>query len=211
MDSWAGHLYILEMKLFFSESIILDLPDADITYFPRCYTEIEASDLYDCLLKETSWKQDTITLFGKTYNQPRLTSWYGEINKNYSYSGITMKAEPFTSTLLKIRSRVEKLSEETFNGVLLNLYRDGSDSNGWHSDDEKELGTDPVIASLSLGVNRVFKLKHKKDPKVKHDIILENGSLLLMKGTTQQFWKHQIPKSKKVTQSRINLTFRTII
>jgi len=199
------------MKLFSSEWIKLDLQDADITYYHYLYKEDEALKLFDILLNETNWKQDSITLFGKKYPQPRLTSWCGEIDKDYSYSGINMKAEPFTKTLLDIKSRAEELSEEKFNGVLLNLYRNGNDSNGWHSDDEKELGTNPVIASVSLGADRVFKLKHKIDPTAKHDIILENGSLLIMRGETQHFWKHQIPKSKKVDRARINLTFRTIL
>jgi len=186
------------------------LPDADIRYFPSFLNDLDASNLFDRLNEETEWKEESITLFGKKFKQPRLTAWYGEEHMNYSYSGIKMIAVPFTPTLLKLRSLIEEFTNEPYNSVLLNLYRDGNDSNGWHSDDEKELGNDPVIASLSLGASRKFKLKHKFDKTINHDISLGHGSLLLMKGETQHFWKHQIPKSKKVDQARINLTFRKI-
>ena len=188
-----------------------ELPDADIRYYPNFIKYQDATALLDRLLYETDWKEESITLFGKKYKQPRLTAWYGEEQMNYSYSGINMVAVPFTPTLLKIRSLVEYFTNETFNSVLLNLYRDGDDSNGWHSDDEKELGKDPVIASLSLGAVRKFKLKYRLDSTIRYDISLGHGSLLLMKAETQHFWKHQIPKSKKVDQARINLTFRRII
>jgi alkylated DNA repair dioxygenase AlkB len=188
-----------------------ELPDADIRYYPNFIKYQDATALLDRLLYETDWKEESITLFGKKYKQPRLTAWYGEEQMNYSYSGINMVALPFTPTLLKIRSLVECFTNETFNSVLLNLYRDGDDSNGWHSDDEKELGKDPVIASLSLGAVRKFKLKYRLDSTIRYDISLGHGSLLLMKAETQHFWKHQIPKSKKVDQARINLTFRRLI
>ena len=188
-----------------------DLPDADIRYYPRFIKDQGATLLFERLLVETDWKEESITLFGKKYKQPRLTAWYGEEHMNYSYSGIKMTAVAFTPTLLKIRSLVEEATNESFNSVLLNLYRDGNDSNGWHSDDERELGKNPVIASLSLGAVRKFRLKHKNDTKIHHDISLSHGSLLLMRAETQHFWKHQIPKSKKVDQARINLTFRRII
>lgn len=187
------------------------LPDADIRYYPHFIKFQDADDLFDRFYRETDWKEESITLFGKKYKQPRLTAWYGEENMNYSYSNIKMIAVPFTSTLLKLKSLIEEFTNESFNSVLLNLYRDGNDSNGWHSDDEKELGKDPVIASLSLGAVRKFKLKHKLDNKIFYDISLGHGSLLLMKSETQHFWKHQIPKTKKVDQPRINLTFRRII
>ncbi len=187
------------------------LPDADISYFPCFINDRDATALYDQLLAETDWKEESITLFGKKYKQPRLTAWHGEEHMNYSYSGIKMVAVPFTPSLLKLRYLIEDLTKESYNSVLLNLYRHGNDSNGWHSDDEAELGKDPVIASLSLGAVRKFKLKHKFDTTIHYDISLDHGSLLLMKGKTQHFWKHQIPKSKKVDQARINLTFRRII
>ena len=140
----------------------IELPNAEISYYPCFIKEREAKDHFDRLFEETNWREETIILFGKKYKQPRLTAWYGEENKNYSYSGINMFAVPFTLTLLNIRSCIEDFMNESFNSVLLNLYRDGNDSNGWHSDDEKELGYNPVIASLSLGANRVFKIKTQK-------------------------------------------------
>ena len=154
--------------------------------------------------------QKTIKLFGKTFAQPRLTALYGSEGKPYSYSGIKMNPIPFTTTLNDIKKKIESLTQEKFNTVLLNLYRDGKDGNGWHSDDEKELGTQPTIASISFGAERPFQLRHKKE-NLKCKFVLEHGSLLLMKGTTQEFWQHQIPKSKKILNQRINLTFRNII
>lgn len=201
------------MDLFSSEDstekIKLDLPDSDISYFPHFFSSEKASDYFKVLKSETEWQQDTITLYGQSYLQPRLTALYGDNEKHYTYSGITMFPKPFSSTLLEIKSKIEVVSETKYNVVLLNLYRHGNDSIGWHSDDEKELGKDPNIASVSFGAERMFHLKHNKE-KISFKIKLENGSLLLMKGATQHFWKHQIPKSKKINQLRINLTFRRI-
>jgi alkylated DNA repair dioxygenase AlkB len=121
-----------------------------------------------------------------------------------------MYPKPITQTLHHIKLQIEKVCDAQFTTVLLNLYRDGLDSNGWHSDDEKELGNQPVIASVSLGIERTFQLRHKKNKKLRHNLLLEHGSLLLMRGTTQENWQHQIPKSKKITAERINLTFRCI-
>ena len=121
-----------------------------------------------------------------------------------------MHPHPFSPTLLEVKIRIEKITKTNFNIVLLNLYRTGSDSNGWHSDDEKELGTNPAIASISLGATRKFQLRHKKDKALRHSLELESGSLLLMKGSTQHNWQHQIPKTKKTVAPRINLTFRFI-
>ena len=203
------------MSIFSSEehskNINLNLPNADIAYYPKFFSEKIADSYFETLLNETNWRQDDIKLFGKTYKQPRLTALYGEDGKNYTYSGITMNPLPFTSVLREIKEKVEEVSEEKFNVVLLNLYRDGQDSNGWHSDDEKELGENPVIASVSFGAERKFYLKHKEDKSAKHKIVLENGSLLIMKEQTQRFWKHQIPKTKKNISPRVNLTFRKII
>ena len=187
------------------------LSDANISYYPNFLTEQDATMLFDTLFNETDWKEESITLFGKSYKQPRLTAWYGEEGMNYSYSGIKMIPVPFTPVLLNLRSLIEDFTQESFNSVLLNLYRDGNDSNGWHSDSEKELGKDPVIASLSLGAARTFKLKHKHKKDTRFDISLVHGSLLLMKSETQHYWKHQVPKSRKVDLARINLTFRRII
>lgn len=197
-------------SLFQSEPIHFNLPDAEIIYSPDFLSAVEADSLFQELLKNTPWQQDEITVYGKKHLQPRLTALYGNEGKPYSYSNITMQPHYWTLTLQKIKSLVENFAETNFTTVLLNYYRDGSDSNGWHADNEKELGTNPVIASLSLGAERSFQLKHNSDISQKKNIILENGSLLLMKGTTQHFWKHQIPKTAKPVGPRINLTFRTI-
>jgi alkylated DNA repair dioxygenase AlkB len=162
------------------------------------------------LLQKINWQQDNITVFGKTHPQPRLTALYGNEGKPYSYSNITMQPHPWNSLLQKIKYLIEARTECQFTTVLLNQYRDGKDSNGWHADNEKELGTNPIIASLSLGTERVFQLKHNTIADAKKNIILEHGSLLLMKGSTQHFWKHQIPKTAKPIGNRINLTFRSI-
>lgn len=190
--------------------IELKLPDSDIQYYPEVYDAAHAADLYSTLINETPWQADTITVFGKTYDQPRLTAWYGEEGKSYSYSNIVMHPIPFTQPLLEIKSKVESLTCEQFNSCLLNLYRDGQDSNGWHADDEKELGKEPAIASLSFGQARMFHLRHKKDKILKHKIELTSGSMLLMRGATQHFWQHQLPKTKRKIDPRINLTFRFI-
>ena len=188
----------------------LNLKDAEVFYYPNYFTINESMSLFQILTTETLWQQDNIKVFGKTYKQPRLTSLYGSNKRPYSYSNITMYPNEFTSTLLKIKSKIEDTTNEIFTTCLLNQYRDGRDSNGWHADNEKELGQNPVIASVSLGASRMFHLKHRYDKSHKCKLLLESGSLLLMKGTTQHFWLHQVPKTKKQLGSRINLTFRYI-
>jgi alkylated DNA repair dioxygenase AlkB len=162
------------------------------------------------LLHEIPWQQDEIVVYGKTHLQPRLTALFGNEGKPYSYSNIVMQPHPWNSLLTFIKEEIESICATTFTTVLLNLYRDGKDSNGWHADNEKELGRNPIIASLSLGAPRVFHLKHNSINEMRQRIVLENGSLLLMKGETQHFWKHQIPKTAQEIGPRINLTFRTI-
>ncbi|HSD07488.1 alpha-ketoglutarate-dependent dioxygenase AlkB [Flavobacterium sp.] len=197
-------------SLFQSEPIVFNLPNAEIIYFPKFFFEEEANALFKELLEKTPWQQDEITVYGKKHLQPRLTALYGNEGKPYSYSNITMQPHYWTPTLQKIKNLVENVAEINFTTVLLNYYRDGNDGNGWHADNEKELGINPIIASLSLGAERNFQLKHNIDSTQKKNIVLENGSLLLMKGTTQHFWKHQVPKTKKNIGPRINLTFRVI-
>jgi alkylated DNA repair dioxygenase AlkB len=193
-----------------SESIFLDLPDAEIIYYPQFYDKEQADIIFAELAKDIPWQQDEISVYGKIHPQPRLTALFGNEGKPYSYSNITMQPHPWNSLLQKLKTEIENVSETVFTTVLLNQYRDGKDSNGWHADNEKELGTNPVIASLSFGAERTFQLKHNFDKDLKKNIILQHGSLLLMKGTTQHFWKHQIPKTAKPISPRINLTFRVI-
>jgi alkylated DNA repair dioxygenase AlkB len=198
------------MDLFSSEKTILNLPQAELIYIPQFYNQTEANFLFENLLDQVLWQQDNITLFGKTHKQPRLTALYAEKSTTYTYSGITMKPHPFSELLFKIKNNVESVSKHTFNSVLINLYRDGNDSNGWHADNEKELGVNPVIASVSFGAKRSFKFKHRTLKYENHKLELEHGSLLIMKGDMQHYWLHQIPKTKKVIGKRINLTFRYI-
>ena len=197
-------------SLFKSEPIVLDLPDAEIIYYPHFFDKKVADDIFSQLKNDIPWQQDNITVFGKVHLQPRLTALFGNDGKSYSYSNIKMQPHPWNPILQKIKSQIESVSDANFTTVLLNLYRDGKDSNGWHADNEKELGNNPIIASVSFGTERVFQLKHNTIPGLKQNILLEHGSLLLMKGTTQHFWKHQIPKTAKPIGSRINLTFRVI-
>jgi len=198
------------MDLFSNEKTVLNLPNAEVVYIPNFYA-LEKADSYLKILKETiEWQQDSITIFGKTYNQSRLTALYANNNQPYTYSNITMSPKAFTKELQDIKRDIEQTANHQFTSVLLNLYRNGNDSNGWHADNEKELGKNPVIASLSLGSPRMFQFKHLKLKDQKYKLILEHGSLLLMKGEMQHYWLHQIPKTKKEVGERINLTFRKI-
>jgi len=194
------------------KSDIKKLRDAEIEYFPNFLTNNEADLLLSFLLESELWRQDEIKLFGKKVLQPRLTILFGENGNTYKYSGLKMLPKPFPDIIENLKYKCEEESNNgvKFNVCLANLYRDGNDSMGWHADDEKELGQNPVIASISLGAERVFHLKHKKLQNTKHKIRLQHGSLLIMKGTTQEFWKHQLPKTKKIISPRINLTFRKV-
>lgn len=198
------------MSLFKKEPYRLPLDEADVTYYPDFISQREATLVYKRLYEETPWQQDDIKVFNKVYAQPRLTALYASNEKPYTYSNITMYPNAFTQALSKIKKNVEAIAGVTFTTCLINLYRNGQDSNGWHSDNEKELGTNPIIASVSLGAPRNFKLRKKRDHSQKAAIILEPGSLLLMQGQTQHTWQHQIPKTAKVVAPRINLTFRII-
>jgi alkylated DNA repair dioxygenase AlkB len=195
--------------LFPQEKIVFDLPDAEIEYHPSLFDSEKSNELFQLLKNEIPWQHDEITVYGKKHFQPRLTSLYGNDGKSYGYSNIIMRPNRWNSLLMFIKNNVESICNENFTTVLLNYYRDGKDSNGWHADNEKELGRNPIIASVSFGVERVFQLKHNVTNQ-RQSINLENGSLLVMKGATQHFWKHQIPKSSKEIGARINLTFRII-
>lgn len=155
-----------------------------------------------------NWQQSHIKLFGKSVAQPRLTAWHGD--KTYSYSGLTLHPAPWNPLLVHLRNELEKLTNTSFNSVLLNWYRDGQDYMGWHSDDEKELGINPTIASVSFGATRRFVLREKSDHQNKIEFELSNGSVLIMQGALQHHWQHVVPKTAKIKESRINLTFRFI-
>lgn len=214
MFLFIGRIYTRNLKLLVppinTTKWQLPIPEAEIFYYPNFYAAEKSNRLFATLLKETEWQEDDITIFGKTYKQPRLTALYGDKEKQYKYSNIVMFPKKFSKTILDIKDDIEKECPKAFTSVLLNLYRDGSDSNGWHSDNEKELGNLPFIASLSLGAKRMFQLKHITDASQRFKIELANGSLLLMGGETQKNYKHQLPKTKRPLTQRINLTFRTI-
>ncbi len=201
------------MDLFSQDDSLVRLPikDADIYYQPNFLALPLADSLFKELITQTPWKQDNITLFGKVHKQPRLTALYASNSKGYSYSGITMQPIPFTESLITLKRKVETQAGVAFTTALLNYYRDGQDSNGWHSDDEPELGKNPVIASVSLGVKRPFKLRRKDNKSETHKILLEHGSLLLMAGEMQHNWQHQLPKSTIIKEARVNITFRVIV
>lgn len=189
---------------------VFSLPDAELIFYPAFFTKEESDSFFDELTNQTPWQQRQTKVWGKLYNEPRLTAWYGEEGTAYSYSGITLNPLPWTPVLLAIKTRIETVVDVAFNSVLLNLYRDGNDSVGWHSDNEASLGTNPVIGSVSLGATRKFQLQHRDNKELRQDMELTHASLLVMQGTTQHFWKHQLPKTKKVHLPRINLTFRVI-
>lgn len=163
------------------------------------------------LEREIDWKQESIRLFGKAVMQPRLTAWYGEEGSTYRYSGLTMHPLPWTAALIVLKQRAEQVCGTYFNSALLNYYRDGKDSMGWHRDNEKELGPQPLIASLSLGAPRLFRFRHYMQRQESVSLVLSPGSLLVMGGDTQTHWQHALPKSSKPLPPRINITFRTIV
>jgi alkylated DNA repair dioxygenase AlkB len=199
------------LDLFPKEKIILPLPDAVFEYYPNFFTNDEAEALFKKIHDETKWQHDEITIFGKKIAQPRLTCLFGNEGKPYSYSGITMHPNPWNPTLVYIKEKIEAIAQQHFTTVLANLYRNEKDSNGWHADNEKELGRNPIIASVSFGEVRKFQLKHNNNPDAKLTLNLSPGSLLLMKEGSQIHYKHQIPKATQSKKDRINLTFRTIL
>jgi alkylated DNA repair dioxygenase AlkB len=181
----------------------------------NCYGPIlkpcEADDYLEALLTTVPWKSDGAIICGKHIVTARKFAWYGDSSYSYTYSGTTKIALPWTKELLTLKTLVEDKSQCSFNSCLCNLYHDGSEGMGWHSDDEKALGKDTAIGSLSLGAERKFAFRHKKKDGHRVSIQLENGSLLVMRGATQTFWQHSVPKTAKLTAPRINLTFRTIV
>lgn len=184
-----------------------ELQNASLYWAPNFISQEEASELFYQLETQIKWRNDNITLFGKIMPIPRLQAWYGE--RDYSYSNILMEANEWSPLLLDLKHRCEQVSGSRFNSVLANLYRNGSDSNGWHSDNEPELGTNPVIASLSFGETRRFLVKHRQT-KQKLTFELSPGSLLIMAGEMQTHWQHTVPKTKIEKSARLNLTFRYI-
>jgi alkylated DNA repair dioxygenase AlkB len=183
--------------------------DGEVNYFGQILYYNQANHYLSKLLETIDWKQDELLMFGKKITTKRKVAWYGDEGIQYTYSKTTKKAIPWTKALLELKSIVEEKTGELFNSCLLNLYHDGNEGMGWHSDDEKELKKNGAIASVSIGAERKFVFRHKA-AKEKVNLILEHGSLLVMKGSTQKHWQHQLPQSKKIDTPRINLTFRMI-
>jgi alkylated DNA repair dioxygenase AlkB len=181
--------------------------DGQVNYHPIAFSTEEVEAYFTYLANEIAWQQDVVKLFGKTYITDRKVAWYAEKPFIYRYSGQSKIALPFSPTLLDIKSRVEKLTGSQYDACLLNYYHNGSEGMGWHSDNEKSISPNSSIASVSLGATRKFQFKHKIQG-LKLDLILDSGSVLDMRGETQEFWLHALPKSKKIAGTRINLTFR---
>ncbi len=184
--------------------------ECEILLFPNLFSAAESACYLEQLKSEIEWRSESIMMFGKPVLQPRLTAFYGEAQRTYRYSGITMKPNAWTKTLLEIKSRIEPLSAVSFTSALLNLYRSQKDSMGWHRDNEKELGLNPIIGSVSFGATRTFKLRAYADKKRQVSVELESGSFLVMRGETQTLWEHSLPKTSRPKEARINLTFRMI-
>ncbi len=175
------------------------------------FTEDTAEQLLHAIHAEAPWEQHYVKLFGRTIPSPRRTVWMGEPGATYRYSGQIHTPHPWTPTVLRVRDAVQQATGQSFNSALANLYRDGQDSMGWHSDDERDLGANPIIASVSLGATRRFLLAHRTDTNARLRLDLHSGSLLVMGGPMQRYWKHAIPKTKRAVGPRVNLTFRQVL
>lgn len=183
--------------------------DGIVNYYGKLLTHLEATKYFDCLYKTIEWKNDQAIIYGKLIVTKRKVAWYGDVDFEYTYSNTTKKALPWTKELLELKSIAEERTGEKFNSCLLNLYHNGGEGMAWHSDAEKDLKKNGAIGSMSFGAERKFDFKHKAT-KETVSVILEHGSLLVMKGTTQTNWQHQLPPTKIIIRPRINLTFRTI-
>lgn len=186
------------------------IEDMQLTYYPHFYPMHKADALFRALMNKIEWHQEQYQMFGKTIASPRLVAWYGDPEATYTYSGIQHQPKMWLPELFYLRQTIERRFHIQFNAVLVNLYRNEADSMGYHADNEPELGREPIIASLSLGAERKFNLRHK-EKKSLHKMRLKHGSLLIMSGLTQHHWVHCIPKEKGPTAARINLTFRKLV
>ena len=192
------------------ESLTNLLPkDGIVVYYKNLLTINEAYHYFDCLFNTIEWKNDQALIYGKLIITKRKVAWYGDTDFEYTYSKTTKRALPWTTELIELKKMTEELTGEKFNSCLLNLYHNGDEGMTWHSDAEKVLKKNGAIASLSLGAERKFSFKHK-ETKETLSLILENGSLLMMKGSTQTYWLHRLPPTKLISTPRINLTFRSI-
>ena len=191
---------------------LLPIPDGEVLYAPSFLTPIDADAYLQRFLDGIAWEQHQLAIFGRQLPAPRLSAWYGHPEAHYTYSGLRLNPQPWTESLSMLKSQIEVFADATFNSVLLNQYRNGQDSMGGHCDDEPELGIKPTIASLSLGGERAFHLRHKRRKDLETvKLLLGHGSLLIMRGATQTHWKHQLPKTKQALRCRLNLSFRLIV
>ncbi|TKC00700.1 alpha-ketoglutarate-dependent dioxygenase AlkB family protein [Pedobacter cryophilus] len=199
------------MDLFNSSAVANILPfDGTVEYYGSVFNAEKATNYFDLLLKNIEWKNDEVMIFGKQITTKRKVAWYADDEIEYVYSNVKKQGLAWTNELLAIKKQTEELTGESYNACLLNLYHDGEEGMGWHSDNEKSIVKDSAIASISFGAERKFSLKHKSSGETVSQI-LESGSLLMMKGETQTFWLHALTKSKKVRSPRINLTFRKMV
>ncbi len=189
---------------------VVHLNNGELLYQPSFFRKSESDILFEKLLNNIDWKQDKINMYGRELPLPRLSAWYGDCAKPYTYSGITLNPLPWTKELLEIKSKIEEVAKVKFSSVLLNRYRDGQDYVGWHTDAEKELGQNPIIGSVNFGATRKFQLRRIDDHKEKVEFELKHGTLLIMGGQTQHYWQHQVPKTAIKIGERLNLTFRVI-
>jgi alkylated DNA repair dioxygenase AlkB len=220
----------MNASLFSDDIVEINLPQAKLIFIDHFFKKEEADAILSDLTENIGWEQGEIMMFGKKVLEPRLSAWYGDEGKEYTYSGKKQTPLAWTDTLKGIKNKIELECQNSippdaelhcakcahqykaiFNSVLLNYYRNGQDSMGWHSDDEKELGRNPTIVSLNLGETRRFLIRHKIDKNLKKEILLTHGSLLIMTDEMQHYWQHAVPKEPKKQQPRINLTFRWII
>jgi alkylated DNA repair dioxygenase AlkB len=188
---------------------LVEIQNGEYQYYPKFFNTNESKIYFDDMINNILWKQESMIMYGKKIPFPRLTSWYGDDEKPYSFSGIKLNPNKWTKTLLEIKDKITIHTDAKFNSVLLNRYRNGNDSISWHTDAEKELGNNPIIASVNFGATRKFQLRHINTGE-KVEIELQNGSLLIMQGSLQHYWQHQVPKTSRNISERINLTFRVI-
>lgn len=195
-----------------TEVIQHSIGNAELLEYLQIFDRIEANQLLATLIADIPWRQESLKIAGTLRAIPRLQCWMGDAASDYGYSGVRLTPCPWNETVTSIHDRIASLTGNRFNSVLINYYRDGQDSVAWHADDEAELGATPVIASVSLGAQRPFELKQKgQAPAKKYQLPLRHGSLLIMGGTMQRYWLHQLPKVKGLQEPRINLTFRNIL
>jgi len=188
----------------------LQLPNAELQLHAQWLDTATADNWLAELNAQTPWQQPQVQIYGRQLPVPRLVAWYGDAEASYRYSGLTHQPLLWTPLLTEIRARVVEAVGQPLNGVLLNYYRDGNDSMGWHSDDEAELGANPLVASLNLGGTRRFDLRRKGQSRIEHSLLLNHGSRLVMSGPTQHYWQHQVAKTRSACAPRLNLTFRLI-